>query len=53
MPFRKLSHLTWKGTEEQAGMIRSWLEIEDFTPEGGQLFSLDFYDNFHGTETMY
>lgn len=53
VPFRKLSHLTWKGTEEQAGMIRSWLEIEDFTPEEGQLFSLDFYDNFHGTETMY
>ncbi|MCP4630638.1 MAG: hypothetical protein GY850_45065, partial [bacterium] len=51
-PFRKLSHLIWKGTEKQAANIRQWLNNEDFNPKAGQKFDLDFYENFHGKETM-
>ena len=49
--FRKMKHLVWNGSEEQANAIGQWLET-DFNPSQGQIFTLDFYDNFHGVETM-
>ena len=52
-PFKKLDYLVWEGTEEQVGLIQDWLGRPDFCPEPGQRFDLDFYDNFHGLETMY
>lgn len=52
-PFRKLDYLTWEGSTEQASAIQSWLGRDDFNPEPGQRFDLDFYDNFHGLETLY
>lgn len=52
-PFQKLDFLIWEGSPEQAGLIQEWLGRPDFSPEQGQRFELDFYDNFHGLETMY
>jgi len=57
-PFEKLNQLTWKGSKDQATIINSWLHltIEDkhyFNPAYGDMFNLDFYDNFHGNEKMY
>ena len=43
--------LIWNGTELQAKVISNWLD-SDFTPKQGDVFSLDFYDNFHGNESM-
>jgi predicted metalloprotease with PDZ domain len=50
--FTKMKSLKWRGTEAQADDIRAWLHTDDFHPEVGQEFSLDFYDNFHGNEIM-
>lgn len=51
-PFSKLDHLVWCGSEEQAEDIRTWLNRADFMPVQGQVYSLDFYDNFHGIESL-
>lgn len=50
-PFKKLKTLVWNGTEAQAKGISNWLDT-DFNPKKGQVFTLDFYDNFHGNESM-
>lgn len=50
-PFRKMKTLTWQGTEAQANVISNWLEC-NFNPKQGEVFALDFYDNFHGDESM-
>lgn len=50
-PFRKMKNLIWNGTKPQANEISNWLDRE-FNPEQGEVFSLDFYDNFHGNESM-
>jgi predicted metalloprotease with PDZ domain len=49
---RQISALVWAGNDQQAQRIREWLHHEDFRPLAGQKFSLDFYDNFHGIETV-
>jgi predicted metalloprotease with PDZ domain len=51
-PLRKVRSLIWRGSQEQAQTIGSWLEQDDFSPLQGQVFELDFYENFHGIETM-
>lgn len=50
-PQRTLSALIWQGAPEQAERIRQWLQ-QPFAPAVGQRFSLDFYENFHGIETV-
>ena len=50
-PFKKMKTLIWNGTESQAKGISNWLD-SDFNPKQGDVFSLDFYDNFHGNESM-
>lgn len=45
------SALTWQGTARQAGLIAAWLATP-FVPAKGQRFALDFYENFHGVETV-
>lgn len=50
-PQRTLSALIWQGTPEQAQHISQWLQ-QPFAPVDGQRFSLDFYENFHGIETV-
>lgn len=46
-----LSALAWQGTARQAALIAAWL-ASPFAPAHGQVFSLDFYENFHGVETV-
>lgn len=50
-PFKKLKTLIWNGSKAQAAEISSWLH-SDFNPQVGEVFALDFYDNFHGIESM-
>ncbi len=43
--------LRWRGSAQQAELIAQWL-ARPFAPSPGQVFSLDFYENFHGIETV-
>jgi len=49
---REIATLSWMGTEMQARLIRTWLHREDFRPPSAYQFSLDFYENFHGVESV-
>jgi len=49
---RQIGALVWEGNDEQAQRIRTWLNRSDFQPFHGQQFNLDFYENFHGIETV-
>jgi predicted metalloprotease with PDZ domain len=49
---RQISALRWDGNDEQARLIRTWLNRSDFHPSDGQQFNLEFYENFHGIETV-
>jgi predicted metalloprotease with PDZ domain len=46
-----ISNLVWHGDPPQAGLIRAWLQ-SPFDPQKNQVFPLDYYDNFHGIETV-
>jgi predicted metalloprotease with PDZ domain len=46
-----LAALAWNGSPAQAGLIAQWLRYP-FAPSPGQAFPLDFYENFHGIETV-
>jgi len=46
-----IGSLTWDGDEQQASRIAAWME-RDFDPRQGEPFALDFYENFHGIETV-
>lgn len=48
---RTVTALAWAGSPEQAATIAAWLKTP-FAPAAGQAFSLDFYENFHGIETV-
>ena len=48
---RQIGRLSWIGDDKQAERIQAWLE-QDFHPEPGQDFPLDFYFNFHGPDTV-
>jgi hypothetical protein len=48
----RVRSLSWAGTAAQAQLIRTWLERDDFQPAAGQRFRLEFYENFHGIETV-
>jgi predicted metalloprotease with PDZ domain len=47
----QIGTLTWVGTPEQAARIADWLG-RPFAPAQGQNLPLDFYENFHGIETV-
>jgi predicted metalloprotease with PDZ domain len=47
----QIGKLTWSGSDEQAARIARWLG-QDFGPAQGEEFPLDFYENFHGIETV-
>jgi predicted metalloprotease with PDZ domain len=47
----QIGRLSWIGDDRQANLIQAWLE-QDFHPEPGQDFPLDFYSNFHGPDTV-
>jgi len=47
----RVAALVWRGTPQQAGAIRAWLKA-DFEPAAGQSLAVDFYENFHGIETV-
>lgn len=49
---KRLNNLVWHGNELQAQCIRDWLIDETFNPSQGDNFPLDFYENFHGIETL-
>jgi predicted metalloprotease with PDZ domain len=44
--------LVWVGDDEQAERIQTWLERPEFKPKPGGAFGLEFYENFHGIETV-
>jgi predicted metalloprotease with PDZ domain len=48
---RQIGQLTWVGTAEQAARIASWT-AQPFAPDNGESLPLDFYENFHGIETV-
>ena len=50
-PRSTIESLIWAGTPAQAERIGRWLG-QPFAPMAGQVFSLDFYENFHGIETV-
>ena len=47
----QISTLTWEGGASQGRRIAEWLQ-RDFSPQGGDQIPLDFYENFHGVETV-
>jgi len=47
-----LSHLTWRGGERELERMRDWLGRPDATFANGAVVPLDYYDNFHGVETV-
>lgn len=47
----QIGALFWRGTNAQARRIARWLD-QKFEPKRGQEFKLDFYENFHGIETV-
>lgn len=48
---RTITGLRWTGSGGQAALIAQWLR-HPFAPRAGQDFPLDFYENFHGIETV-
>jgi predicted metalloprotease with PDZ domain len=48
---RTVTGLRWTGSASQAALIAQWLNTA-FSPPAGQEFALDFYENFHGIETV-
>lgn len=46
-----ITDLRWAGNADQAGRIARWLN-QPFDPVAGQAVALDFYENFHGIETV-
>ena len=50
-PRSRIGGLTWNGDAAQASTITGWLRRE-FAPAAGEAFPLDFYENFHGIETV-
>ena len=46
-----ITSLTWHGSNEQKQRIQNWLG-ENFDPGSNEKFSLSFYENFHGIETV-
>lgn len=47
----QITSLAWEGDATQARRIARWLKA-DFTPSHGESIPLDFYENFHGVETV-
>ncbi|HEX8104052.1 MAG TPA: hypothetical protein VF533_15645 [Solirubrobacteraceae bacterium] len=47
----RIGGLTWAGTAEQAARIAAWTG-QPFAPAAGEAIPLDFYENFHGVETV-
>lgn len=47
----QIGSLVWTGTSAQAARIAAWLR-RDFAPAYGEPIALDFYENFHGIETV-
>lgn len=50
-PHRQITRLTWNGDEAQALRLYAWLERR-FPLAPGQVFEVEFYENFHGIETV-
>jgi predicted metalloprotease with PDZ domain len=48
----EITKLFWRGNVAQRDRLRAWLHNEDFRPEQGEEVSLEFYENFHGVETV-
>ena len=47
----QIGKLAWTGTDEQSARIATWLR-QPFAPAPGDELPLDFYENFHGIETV-
>lgn len=48
---KRIAALRWKGTAEQADVISTWVG-QPFAPAPDEPIPLDFYENFHGIETV-
>lgn len=51
-PRRKITGLTWSGSEAAAELISTWLGCA-FAPAPGATLPVSFYENFHGIEAMF
>ena len=47
-----IRNLIWRGSTQQADLIRQWLNDSNFNPTSGDIFGVDFYENFHGVDTL-
>ena len=47
----QIGQVAWIGSDEQAARIAAWLR-QEFAPAHGERIPLDFYENFHGIETV-
>lgn len=47
----KIARLVWDGDDAQAARLQAWLG-GSFKLARGQVFSVSFYENFHGIETV-
>jgi predicted metalloprotease with PDZ domain len=50
-PQRKIARLSWNGNDVQAERLYTWLE-QRFPLPPDREFKVDFYENFHGIETV-
>jgi len=48
---RHIERIRWVGSDEQARRISTWVG-HAFSPAKGEVIPLDFYENFHGVETV-
>lgn len=46
-----IGELAWAGSDEQARLVSGWTG-QAFAPATGEAIALDFYENFHGIETV-
>jgi len=47
----QITRLRWIGSDDQAKRIAAWVG-QDFAPAPNAEIPLDFYENFHGIETV-
>jgi predicted metalloprotease with PDZ domain len=47
----QIGRLSWAGNDQQAKRIAAWTR-QEFAPAKGVQMSLEFYENFHGVETV-
>jgi predicted metalloprotease with PDZ domain len=48
----QINTMAWKGGRSDAKRIAKWLHRKEFAPQRHREFALDFYENFHGIDSI-